>query len=145
MLTMVVTADTFHAPTAPLKLKGQVDLGESGSDAAAIWNGAARWTPGGGFHLGGSVRAESRTDDRELRETLLTSIDGGFQVGQHAAVKSSLGFDSARDRLSLGHSVGWSLQNNASLSIRFEQQLPIMAGADESIHIRASIGGKFEF
>ncbi len=138
---MAVVSD----PGAALKLLGQVDLGEYGSNGAATWNGAARWTPGGGFHLGGSIRAESRTDDMELKETLLTSIDGGFSVGENASFQSSLGFDSARDRLSVGHSVGWSFQGNAALSIRVEQQLPVTTASVEPILVRASIGGKIEF
>ena len=138
---MAVVSD----PASPLKLQGQVDLGEHGANAAATWNGAARWNPGGGFHLGGSVRAESRTDDIEFRETLLTSIDGGFAVGEDAAFESSMGFDSARDLLSVRHSVGWSFQSNAALSIRLEQQLPISTASAEPVQIRASIGGKFEF
>lgn len=132
-------------PSADLKLHGRVDLGEYSSDTAATWNGAARWNPGGGFHIGGSVHAETRTDEIELRETLRTSVDGGFHVGEHAAVQSSLGFDAARDRLSLGHSVGWSFQSNAKVSIRVEQQLPIMSSASEALQVRATIGGKFEF
>ena len=132
-------------PSLPLKLQGQVDLGEHHSDSAARWNGSARWTPGGGFHLGGSVRAESRTDEIELRETLQTSIESGFSLGQDAAFRSSLGFDSARDRLSLGHSLGLTLQTNAALSIRLEQQLPVTTDSQEPVQIRASIGGKFEF
>ena len=132
-------------PASPLKLQGQVDLGEHGANAAATWNGAAHWNPGGGFHLGGSVRAESRTDDIEFRETLLTSIDGGFAVGEDASFQSSMGFDSARDLLSVRHSVGWSFQSNAALSIRLEQQLPISTASSEPVQIRASIGGKFEF
>ena len=132
-------------PSAALKLRGQVDLGEHGSDTSAMWNGAARWNPGGGFHIGGSVRAESRTDDIEMRETILTSIDGGFKVGRHASINSSLGFDAARDHLSLGHSLGWAIQNNASLSLRVEQQLPITGSSADSLNVRASIGGRFTF
>ena len=132
-------------PAAPLKLQGQVDLGEHGSDTTATWNGAARWNPGGGFHLGGSVRAESRSDEIELSETLRTSIDGGFQMGRHASFRSSFGFDSAKDRLSVGHSVGWALQSNATLSIRIEQQLPIATSSLDPMTVRATVGGKFEF
>ena len=138
---MAVVSD----PSSPFKVQGQVDLGEQGSGSNAIWNGTARWNPGGGFHLGGSVRAESRNEDLELRETILTSIDGGFKVGGDAAFQSSMGFDSARDRLSVRQSVGWSFQNNAALSIRFEQQLPISTASTDPVQIRASIGGKFEF
>ena len=91
------------------------------------------------------MRAESRTDDIEFRETILTSIDGGFTVGGDAAFQSSMGFDSARDLLSVRHSVGWSFQRNAALSIRLEQQLPISTASAETVQIRASIGGKFDF
>ena len=132
-------------PSSPIRLRGQVDLGESSSPTSAVWNGSARWTPGGGFHLGGSVRAESRSDDLELRETLKTSIDGGFGVGQDAVFRSSLGLDSFSDRLSLGHSIDLSLNANAAISVSIEQQVPMVPSPTETVMTRARIGGKFTF
>lgn len=132
-------------PSSPIRLRGEVDLGESSSPASAVWNGSARWTPGGGFHLGGAVRAESRTDDLELRETLKTSINGGFGVGKNVVFRSSLGLDSFSDRLSLGHSLDLSLNTNAAISVSIEQQLPMVSSPTETVMTRARIGGKFTF
>ena len=132
-------------PSAALKIRGQVDLGDSQDQASCAWNGSARWTPGGGVHIGGSVRAEARTDDREFKDTLLTSLDGGFDIGDDAVFRTRVGLDAGRDRLTMGHSLGWELEANASLSISLEQELPMMSSPDESMLVRARIGGKFDF
>lgn len=132
-------------PSSPIRLRGQVDLGETSGPASAIWNGSARWTPGGGFHLGGSLQAESRSDDLELRDTVRTSIDGGFQVGTGAVFSSRLGLDAFNDRISVGHSLGWSLKANASISVSIEQQMPLVASPTETVMTRARIGGRFTF
>ena len=132
-------------PARSVQWKGEVDFGDPEADIVATWKGRARWSPGGGFQIGGMLAADRRLDDRPSNETLRAAVDGGFGVGQAATVRSRFGFDASRSQISLGHSIGWNLDHNASIAISVEQDLPVIVMNDRTPVTRARLSGRFEF
>lgn len=132
-------------PNRPLRLGAGVTFGDPQGVTATTWKGTARWAPGGGFDLGGSLALDQTLDDREAADTIRTAIDGGFGIGRAASIRTRLGFDAARARLTLGQSIGFEINHAASVSMAIEQEWPTAAGVPEEGVVRARLGGSFRF
>ncbi len=128
----------------PLRLGAGFEFGDEVRGTAATWQGSARWAPGGGFDLGGSLALDQTLDDRRSADTIRTSIDGRFGIGSTANVRTRIGFDAARARLSVGQSLGLELDHAMSLSVAIEQEWSTVPARDEAI-VRARIGGTLTF
>ena len=129
----------------PLRLGAGFEFGDEVRGTAASWQGSARWAPGGGFDLGGSLALDQAIDDRRAADTIRTSIDGGFGVGKVASIRTRIGFDAARARLSVGQSLGLDLDHALSISVAIEQEWPTIEDPGQDGVVRARIGGSFSF
>lgn len=132
-------------PGRPLRLGAGVSFGDPQGATATTWQGTARWAPGGGFDLGGSLALDRTLDDRRAADTIRTAVDGGFGVGSIANVRTRLGFDAARARLTVGQSIGFDLDHSASISMAIEQEWPTVVGVEDHGVVRARVGGSFRF
>ena len=132
-------------PSREVQWQGQVDFGDAEASAVATYKGVARWSPGGGFQIGGMISADRMSDDRRMNETLRAAVDGGFGVGRVGTVRSRFGYDAARSQVSLGHSIGWALAHNASVAISVEQALPVIVTNGQTPVLRTRLSGRFEF
>ncbi|MEE2895610.1 MAG: hypothetical protein VX726_07690 [Planctomycetota bacterium] len=129
----------------PITMSARLDLAGPSDRREARWTGTARWSPGGGFDLGGSVLVEQAPESIAEEDTVVTRLDGGFGVGRSGNVRSRLDFDSRTGRLSFRHAVGVRLSSNATLSLSLEQDLPIASRSTERVDLRARFGGRIEF
>ncbi|MAD78951.1 MAG: hypothetical protein CMJ51_06220 [Planctomycetaceae bacterium] len=148
--TEIETHDRYRVgissdPGRPIRWQGQVDFGDAEASTLATWQGGARWSPGGGVQIGGTLAADRSLDDRRLNETLRAAVDGGFGVGRMATVRSRFGYDASTSRITLGHAIGWTLDHQASISVSVEQDLPVIALEGRSSVLRARLSGRFEF
>lgn len=132
-------------PSRSVQWQGQVDFGDPEANIVATWKGRARWSPGGGFQIGGMLAADRRLDDRRTNETLRAAVDGGFGIGRAGTVRSRFGFDGSSSQVSLGHSIGWNLDHNASIAISVEQDLPVIVMDGRTPVTRTRLSGRFEF
>lgn len=129
----------------PLRLGAGFEFGDDIRGTAASWNGTARWSPGGGFDLGGSLALDRTLDDRRATDTIRTAVDGGFGLGRIGNLRTRVGFDAARARVSVGQSIGLDLDHGASISVAIEQEWPTLPEPGHEGTVRARIGGSFEF
>ena len=129
----------------PLRLGAGFEFGDEVRGTAASWNGTARWAPGGGFDLGGSLALDRTLDDRRATDTIRTAVDGGFGLGRIGNLRTRVGFDAARARVSVGQSIGLDLDHGASISVAIEQEWPTLPEPGQEGTVRARIGGSFEF
>jgi hypothetical protein len=132
-------------PRRPIRWQGQVDFGDAEASTLTTWKGGARWSPGGGVQIGGTLAADRSLDDRRLNETLRAAVDGGFGIGRMATVRSRFGYDGSNSRITLGHAIGWTLDHQASISVSVEQDLPVIAAEGRNSVLRARLSGRFEF
>ncbi|MEE2972765.1 MAG: hypothetical protein VX672_06545 [Planctomycetota bacterium] len=132
-------------PRQAVRWRSEVTFGDPDDTVGTSWRGSARWSPGGGFDLGGTIRVDRPIDGGETRETMRTAIDGGFRIGAVADIRSRVDYDAANEAISLGQGIGIRLRNAASVSITVEQKLPSTRGVDQVSRFRARVGGRFEF
>jgi hypothetical protein len=129
----------------PLRLGAGFEFGDEVRGTAATWQGTARWAPGGGFDLGGSLALDRTLDDRRATDTIRTSIDGGFGLGRSASIRTRVGFDAARSRLTVGQSLGLALDHALSISVAIEQEWPTIEDPAAEGIVRARLGGSLTF
>ena len=132
-------------PSKSVRWRSEVAFGDPEGTVGTAWKGSARWSPGGGFDLGGTVKVDRPIDGRETRETMQTAVDGGFRIGNATDIRSRVNYDAGEQRISLGQGIGFRLDHAASVSITIEQKLPSTRDIDQLAEFRARIGGRFEF
>lgn len=132
-------------PRQSVQWRSEVTFGDPEGTVGTSWRGSARWSPGGGFVLGGTIRVDRPIDGGETRETMRTAVDGGFRIGTVADIRSRVDYDAVDERISLGQGIGLRLDHAASMSITVEQRLPSTRRVDRTAEFRARIGGRFEF
>ncbi|MAD20227.1 MAG: hypothetical protein CMJ52_08600 [Planctomycetaceae bacterium] len=132
-------------PGRPFQFGGSIAFGDPIGVVETSWRGGARWKAAPGLDFSGEIAIDRRVDGIAAGETLRTAVNSRARIASDTTIAARLGFDAARERVSMGQEIGFRIARNARLSMRLDQDLVIPGNADARPVFRASVRGSFDF